>query len=274
MTTYSTITTTYTYTITGSGNPTSVAAAMAAVPLNQDPLLLGLRLTSDVTQQVGSTAVVTRTLIFSMNPASAATITAAVNTTKGGQNRTGEISTLTVTGNGLDYIRPPVLSFTDSASKLASGAAANAKMGVYGVNCSLYASSGGANYTAPVVTASGGELAPGGTQATFGTPVLAGGVISSVPVVTTGGPYNAPPTLTVTDSTGSGASLLAQLGITGTNLVQKGTQYETPSVVITPFYLVMFPQGSPQQSPIQGFMKNTLELALNALVTADVPQLS
>lgn len=70
---------------------------------------------------------------------------------------------------------------------------------------------GGSNYTAPTVSFSGT-----GTGLTFGTPVLSGGVIQSVPVTAQGINFTSLPTLTVSDSTGSGASLQAVVGGTGT----------------------------------------------------------
>jgi len=70
---------------------------------------------------------------------------------------------------------------------------------------------GGSNYTSPSVSFSGT-----GTGLTFGSPVLSGGVIKSVSVTAQGINFTSLPTLTVSDSTGSGASLQAVLGGTGT----------------------------------------------------------
>jgi|GEM_PF-2065294 len=72
--------------------------------------------------------------------------------------------------------------------------------------------SGGSGYTAPSVSWS----ASAGTGLTFGTPVLAGGVIQSVPVTNQGTGFTSLPTLSVTDSTGTGATLQAIIGGTGT----------------------------------------------------------
>jgi len=72
--------------------------------------------------------------------------------------------------------------------------------------------SGGSGYTAPSVS----WAASAGTGLTFGTPILAGGVIQSVPVTNQGTGFTSLPTLTVTDSTGTGATLQAIIGGTGT----------------------------------------------------------
>ncbi|MEI7669169.1 MAG: SGNH/GDSL hydrolase family protein [Pseudomonadota bacterium] len=70
---------------------------------------------------------------------------------------------------------------------------------------------GGSNYTAPTISFTGV-----GTGLTFGTPVLSGGVIQSVPITAQGINFTSLPTINVTDSTGSGAQLQAILGGTGT----------------------------------------------------------
>lgn len=70
---------------------------------------------------------------------------------------------------------------------------------------------GGTNYTAPTVSFSGT-----GSGLTFGVPIVSGGVIQSVPVTSQGINFTSLPTLTVSDSTGSGALLQAIIGGTGT----------------------------------------------------------
>ena len=70
---------------------------------------------------------------------------------------------------------------------------------------------GGTGYTAPTVSFTGV-----GTGLTFGTPVIANGVIQSVPVTAQGINFTSLPALTITDATGTGASLQAVIGGTGT----------------------------------------------------------
>lgn len=77
--------------------------------------------------------------------------------------------------------------------------------------CSVKVVNGGTNYTSPSVSFSGV-----GTGLTFGTPVLSAGVIQSVPVTAQGINFTSLPTLSVSDSTGSGAQLQAIIGGTGT----------------------------------------------------------
>ncbi len=84
-------------------------------------------------------------------------------------------------------------------------------IGAFQAVASVKVINGGSNYTSPSVSASGT-----GSGVVFGTPVLSGGVIQSVPVTTQGINYTSLPTLSVTDSTGSGAALQAALGGTGT----------------------------------------------------------
>ena len=70
---------------------------------------------------------------------------------------------------------------------------------------------GGSNYTAPTIGFSGV-----GTGLTFGTPVVVGGVIKSVPITSQGINFTIIPTITISDTTGSGANLQAVCGGTGT----------------------------------------------------------
>ena len=66
---------------------------------------------------------------------------------------------------------------------------------------SVRINNGGSGYTAPIASLSGG----GGSGCTLGIPVLTGGAITSIPVTTAGSGYTTPPSITITDSTGSGA---------------------------------------------------------------------
>lgn len=77
--------------------------------------------------------------------------------------------------------------------------------------CEVKVINGGSNYTAPTVSFSGA-----GTGLAFGAPVLSAGVIISVPVTAQGINFTSLPTLSVSDATGSGASLQAVIGGTGT----------------------------------------------------------
>ncbi len=84
-------------------------------------------------------------------------------------------------------------------------------IGQFQAVCSVKVVNGGSNYTSPSVSFSGS-----GTGLTFGAPVVSGGVIKSVPVTAQGINFTSLPTLSVSDSTGSGAVLQAVIGGTGT----------------------------------------------------------
>lgn len=115
-----------------------------------------------------------------------------------------------VAGGGYSY---PVWLYTSSDylafANALTGGRLNTDPVAYGYSGGIYRSLlkvvvgvGGANYTAPTVTSN----CP---SATLGTPTLAGGAITSVPVTNAGtGNCPQPPTLTITDSTGSGAVLV------------------------------------------------------------------
>ncbi len=69
---------------------------------------------------------------------------------------------------------------------------------------SVVVQNGGTGYSAsPTATAS--APAAGGVTATFGTPVVAGGVITSIPITNPGSGYIIPVVITITDGTGSAA---------------------------------------------------------------------
>jgi len=71
---------------------------------------------------------------------------------------------------------------------------------------SILVSFGGSGYTAPTALATATTV--GDTVPTLGSPVLTSGVITSIPVVSAGS-CKTPPAITITDSTGSGASATA-----------------------------------------------------------------
>ncbi len=122
---------------------------------------------------------------------------------------------------------------------------------VVGANVYLYQPSttgyGGVNIAATSLNASTSILSnkvPSacGAGATASATV-AGGVITAINVVTGGAGYVSggsalPPTVTITDSTGTGASATATLStynaVSGFNLVSGGTGYTAPTVTITP----------------------------------------
>ena len=83
----------------------------------------------------------------------------------------------------------------------------------------------------------------GGSGCVLGTPVVSGGTITSIPVTTAGSGYTTPPTITITDSTGSGciAMPLAAFAPPGQNFSGLGggtsAWYVGEAVTSTPHYL-------------------------------------
>lgn len=76
---------------------------------------------------------------------------------------------------------------------------------------SVVVQKGGAGYAAPTVSWSGG----GGTGLVFGTPVVTGGAIVSVPVVQGGSGFTSQPVITITDAAGTGAQVASIMGGVG-----------------------------------------------------------
>jgi hypothetical protein len=254
----------YTATATGSFTPAELAALFASVPLDDDFLVtIGLRVLSDTTgAPVGDS--VTRTIVLDMEP----TITATVTATLFGGDPTGSpIDTLSFT-SGLGYVVPPVL-LPDAPTVSGRTAALHATLGVVSVNPIL----GGALYTGQTTLVfSGGDLAPGGTQATA-TPTIVLGVITGVVMTDIGGPYNTPPDLVAVDpGGGSGATFLVQLGLSGAVLDDPGLGYSVvPAVTVVPLFKSLFPDGTDQGSPVANWMTEVFLEALSLPVIAAVP---
>ena len=78
----------------------------------------------------------------------------------------------------------------------------------YGIN-DIRINTGGSGYTAPTAVATGG----GGSGCILGTPVMSGGVITSIPITTAGSGYTTPPTITITDGTGTGAIAMPEAAV-------------------------------------------------------------
>lgn len=244
--------------------PTSEAGA-GTFRDDQFLTLLGLRASFDGISLPGG-GVVQRQITLQMGPSSGATATVQTD-------GSGVISGITVTGQGLDYIQPPVAVIADS------GKGAGAIVGP----CSLQVLQttgvyNGTGYVAPVVTAKGG-LAPGGVPATF-TATVVGTAITGITCTnpTTNGPYASPPTLVITDSAGSGANYTAQMGLFPIVPVIYGgsTFYSGPTISFTPYFKVLNPDAFPtaQANAVKGFMKGVLEQKMYMPVYEGTPVIS
>ena len=261
----SSITCTYTLFVVGNVSKATLASAVQAAALDTAFMTMwGLRLVSDATTTPGGLTSIIRTIVLAMDAASPATVTV---TTVPGTATGGPLNAATVTGAGSGYIQPPVLKVGGTGS----GAVLQAHLGVQSVTINA----GGSLYSANTkLIASGGELAPGGTQATFTLGFSGGGAINSVTVVNKGGPYNSPPTLTLTNvGTGPGASLTPLLGVTGVSVIQPGVDYgvggSSIPVTVVPYFKTLCPDASglvEQASSVNGFMLNILQAAANSPV--------
>lgn len=79
----------------------------------------------------------------------------------------------------------------------------------------LVITQGGAGYTNPVAVFSDPPAVQGAVTAKAGAVTVVNGVITRIELFNAGNGYTAPPTVTVTDSTGSGAVVQAKVGIIG-----------------------------------------------------------
>ena len=233
----------YTINATGTVDASQFRTAMASglIPVDYNLLnLFGLRVLSDAITGAGNAI---RTITLGFTPSSTATAAAFIGSGVYGQNGTqyGPITSLILDTNGLDYVRPPLVTIVDATGK---GASATSTLGVYAVAVNA----AGMLYSAPTVTAVGGELAPGGVPATFSVTLGLGGTISSVSVTNNGGPYSSPPKLVITDAAGSGGILTARMGVSTVKLIKAGQSYSAPSVVFTPYFKALFPDGTNQVS--------------------------
>ncbi len=260
------ITCAYSATATGSITAAALVTAMGAVPLDTEFLRnLGLRVLSDSTS--AASLVVTRTIVLAMNPSSAATATAQLFS---GDGSGSPIDTVTLGAAGADYVALPIVTVPNVPTNNIRRAQMHAALSVQ----SLTVVSPGSGYpgTATIVFSEGG-LAPGGVQATATVTIGGLGVVTGVTLTSAGGPYTFPPTATVVGVGGSGAVLLAHLGLSGIILDDPGGGYvpPAPAVTITPLFKALFPDGTDQVSPTAMWMTEILQSALRTPVVATVP---
>lgn len=260
------ITCAYKATATGTISAAALTAAMAAVPLDTELLRnYGLRVTSDATS--AASLVVTRTIVLAMNPSAPAS---ATSTLFPGDGSASPIDLLTLSAAGLDYVALPVVTLPSVPPGNIRRAQAHPTLNVQ----SLTISAPGSGYPGvSSIVFSGGGLAPGGVQATATPTINFAGAVIAVVLNTAGGPYTFPPTATVVGVGGSGAVLLAHLGLSGVVLDDPGGGYipPAPAVTITPLFKALFPDGTDQVSPTAGWMTEILQSALRTPVVAVVP---
>lgn len=235
-------------------DPADLATLLAAVPLDLTlPRALGIIPTSDAVSNDATSA--TRAITLNFGSAIYST-TAGINDSFGALQ--GPINSAAVQGGvPTNYPCPPVLSFEDPTG---SGATGFVDMGV---GAAIILNGGGAYTGATVATLVGGDLKPGGSPAII-TPVIGGGVITGITIVSPGRGYTTFPQVVLTDSGGgSGAVVLMSLTPAAYVIMQNGQAYSNPTLVLTPRFIDGCPDTSDQTVNVKGWM--TAQLAQGAL---------
>lgn len=217
----------------------------------------GLRSSLDITTAAMQT--VQRQITLQMNASVVATATATV---RAGAPQ-GAIIGITITGQGMDYIRPPLLTITGNTG---SGARFATNLQVLATASQVI---GGVNYTAAATAVAQGGLVPGGVPATFSVTVVAG-VITAVTCTNTAtnGPYEHAPTIVITDPnnpTGN-AQWIARMGVHPTvQIISGGDNYTAPATVaFVPFFKTLCPDTmslAAQGAAVLGWMVGPLQQA-------------
>ena len=254
----------YTARAVGSIPIATVAANLAAVPLDTDTLtMLGLRVLTDA--MTTGALITTRTITLGMNPSSTATATVSFIA---GDGSGSPIRALALTGGGLDYVVPPIVTFTGDGA--GAKAVCSLDVGVVAIDAP------GVGYIGiPTVTFVGGQLAQGGKQATGVATVDGFGHVSGVTIVTPGGPYFAVPTIVFSHPGGAtGAIARARMRVGTLTLVSPGIGYQTVVVVFTPYFKVACPDSSPQGSVVSGWMTAIFQDELAQPISTAVPVVS
>jgi FtsP/CotA-like multicopper oxidase with cupredoxin domain len=134
----------------------------------------------------------------------------------------GKVNSITVVNSGSRYLAPPTVTIADTPPGSGSGATATATLGAGGSIARITVVNPGANFSAPVVTIGPSSLG-----------------VTAINVVNAGSGYAVPPTVTITDSTGTGATagtvtLNGSGGIASIAVATAGSGYSaTPVVTIT-----------------------------------------
>lgn len=266
----STMTCTYQTTVVGGQKLADMTARMAAVPLDLTlPTQYGLRLTGD--NMGGAGNVITRTFSFGMLP----TTPAVASTSLEAGSSASPIERTIVSVHGAGYVLRPgidVVGTSNFPARLSP---------VMDLSNDAIIIKPGVGYHVATTTAalSGGGLDPAGVAATVSFTLGGSGELSSVTVLTPGGPYTSPPTLTLTDTDpnpGHGAIVSLGLALAFLDIVGDGGQgyMSPPAIVITPAFKVVFPDTADQKSALSTFMAQAFEKALNSNVFAQVPVIS
>lgn len=270
------ITCVYQTTVVGGQNLASMIARMAAVPVDLTiPLAYGLRYIGDQTGSAGN--VIQRQFTFRMTP----TTDAVASTGLEAGSSASPIERTIVSVHGAGYMGPPgvdVVGASNFPARLSPvmDLANDAIVVMSGVGYHVATTKG-------ILTGGGITSNPldptDGVQGTVSISLGASGELTGVTVLTNGGPYTTPPTLTLVDTDpnpGHGAVVSMSLALAFLDIIGDGGMgYMTaPSVTIEPMFKIAFPDNSDQQSSVANFMTQAFEKALNSNVLALIPAVS
>lgn len=245
--------------VVGGLSAAAMEALVGSAPVDFTPLdEFGLFLRQDVTGVAGP--LVKRIMTAQFMPNTPATGTFSLEAGIGTPG--APITRLSLTDSGDGYAGPPIVQFQAPDGSIivpTSGIfppKAHALMGA----SSVVMLNGGKGYTGAVSASFvGGQLAPGGVQATAGAITLdGGGAITAIAVATPGGLYNVPPHLVITDvpGGGSGAVAIGTLKVTSLVLNSPGRTIPIGSMGFVPPFLLQAPFNVPetQKSTLRGWM--------------------
>lgn len=260
----------YNLTVAGNQSQASLAARLAAVPLDLSlPAMWGLIPDGDATTEPSGT-VIERLISLNMGHGTAS-ITAALDSSP----TTGAVSKLTLGATVSYFAAPPILSF----SKPNPSGLVAAAVPIMGVKQAVVAN-GGSGYNGATTTAKlvGGNIAPGGTPATLGAMTIIGNVVTNVAIATPGSGYTTYPVIVITDSSGagSGAEVYGGLNLVGVTLNSGGSLYSVaPIVTVTPLFDASAPAelGETTDATMANWMTIALQIGVRSPVLAFVPQI-
>lgn len=157
----------------------------------------------------------------------------------------GPITAINITSGGAGYINAPTVAIIAQSGDTGTGATASAVLSGAAV-ISATIQNGGSGYLNPTVSFTGGTQRPGG-QAPEASATVSGGVITAITITSGGTGYTTPPTVVITDETGTGASVSCTIGTSSVQSIvinNGGTGYKVaPNVTIS---------GSSTQAAVAG----------------------
>jgi hypothetical protein len=260
------------------GNTAAVDIAIAAPPLPLTALTaLGLLVKSDLTSAAA------RTTHLGLVPTTSATATAQLLPGVNGTTEGSPVGGLTLTAKGSGYVAPPVVQFTGGAGTVSASEGIEIPLvsaaGVAFLDVlSVTVTGTGSGYTAPVVSFVGGLSLNGrtpGVAATATATVGGGGAITGIVVTSPGSGYTSPPTVIVTDPTGTLATFTAVMAVGSLLLTRAGRGYVSPpTVTLVPLFKAFFPDGPNQAAPLKNLLTTGIRVGALTSIQAAPPVLT